>query len=127
MAELMRPSPMNATFMTFSLCACPFRTTGLHFARASALSVRLSELTLHPVELAADIVDDVAGLEVVRQHVPGVGLDLELARQRFRLVEAQRVLDREPGGAEWSNLIEKDRNMEMGPPFARPRIFLPSG
>jgi hypothetical protein len=40
----------------------------------------LDKLAPDPVELAADIVDDVAGLQTVWQHVPGVGLDLEVAR-----------------------------------------------
>jgi hypothetical protein len=38
----------------------------------------LFELPAHPFELAADIVDDIAGLEMIGQHVPGVSLDFEL-------------------------------------------------
>src|SRR5439155_17079178 len=44
------------------------------------------QLPAHPFELAADIVDDVAGLQMIGQHVPGVGLDLKLPRQRHSLV-----------------------------------------
>ena len=89
MAWPMRPGPMKPTFMVAS--------------RFSAFT--LLQLTLHPFDLAAHVVDDVAGLEVVGQHVPGVGLDLELARQRLRLVEPQRVLDGEAGGPE----VRRDR------------------
>jgi hypothetical protein len=38
-----------------------------------------AELAAHPVEFAANIVDNVAGLEIVGQHVPRIGFDLELA------------------------------------------------
>src|SRR6476469_9380797 len=85
-------------------------------SKAGDRSTNSTQLATHPVEFAAHIVDDVAGLEVVGQHVPGVGLDLELPRQRPRLVEPQRILDREPGGAERSDLLEENRNVEVGAP-----------
>src|SRR5262245_3744798 len=102
----MRPSPMNPTFMKLSPSA---------------------ELAAHPVELAADVIDDIAGLEVVGQHVPGIGLDFELSRQRLDLVETQRVLDGETRGAERPEIVEEDRNVEVGAPFARSRVLLPGG
>src|SRR5262249_46026123 len=102
--------PMNPTFMT----SLP----------ALALS---DELAAHPFELAADIVDDIAGLQILRQHVPGIGLDFELARQRLLLVEAQRLLDGKARGAERTAIVEEDRPVEMRAPFARAGILLPGG
>src|SRR3954463_12398567 len=40
---------------------------------------RRDELRAHPLELARDVVDDVARLELVGQDVPRVRLDLQLA------------------------------------------------
>src|SRR5208282_6586063 len=102
----MRPSPINPTFMAPLLRA---------------------ELAAHPVDLAADIVDDVAGFEVFRQHVPGIGLDFELPRQRLLLVKAQRVLDGEARRAKLPEIVEENRDVDMDAPLARPRLFLKSG
>src|ERR1051326_6596082 len=104
----MRPVPMKPTFMANPRYA-----------------VALLKLTFDPFDLARDVVDDVAGLQMLRQHVPGVGLDLELTRQRLRLVEFQRVLDGEARGAELAQVVEEDRHMEVRPPFARAGILLP--
>ncbi len=57
------------------------------------------------------------------QHVPGVGLDFELPRQRLLLVKAQRVLDGEARGAELPEIVEEHRHVEVGAPFARARIL----
>src|SRR3989304_2054112 len=92
----MRPAPMNPTFMVFP-SGC--------------------ELTANPFELARDVVDDVAALQVLGQHVPGVGLDLELARQRLRLVEPERVLYGEARRAPLSQAVEEDRNVAPGGPL----------
>src|SRR5687767_772871 len=46
----------------------------------------LHELPLHPVQLAGHVFDDVASLEVIRQHVPRVGFDFEMRRERRLLV-----------------------------------------
>src|SRR5512138_18119 len=51
-------------------------------ALSMAPPLRSRQLTPHPLELAADVVDDVPGLDLVREHVPRVGLDLELPRER---------------------------------------------
>src|SRR5208282_1783326 len=102
----MRPSPINPTFMMFTPSA---------------------ELAAHPFDLPADIVDDVAGLEVFRQHVPGIGLDFELARQRLCLVKAQRVRDGEARGTKRPEIVEKNRDVDMDAPFARPRRLLEGG
>src|SRR4029079_613609 len=90
-----------------------------------ALSLRLSELTLHPVELAADVVHDIAGLQIVRQHVPRIRLDLEGARQRLRLVELARVLYVIARVAEWAEVFEEYRHVEVGAPFARTGVLFP--
>ena len=50
-----------------------------HLHRSVSQRPCLDELTLDPIELALHVVDDRAGLHRVRQHVPRVGLDLELA------------------------------------------------
>src|ERR1700681_289685 len=60
----------------------------------------LTQLAAHPFEFAADVIDDIAGLQIFRQHVPGIGLDLELARQWLHFMEAQRLLDGKARGAE---------------------------
>src|SRR5580700_10374862 len=91
----------------------------------SSWRVLSGELPAHPFELAAHVVDDVAALQVLRQHVPGVGLDLKLARQGLRLVEAECVLDGEARGAERAEVVEKNRHVEVGTPFARSRRLLP--
>src|SRR5579883_162341 len=106
MASPMRPSPMNPTFMN---------------------ALRSNELAAHPVELAADVIDDVAALEALGQHVPGVGLHFEMARQRLCLVEAQRLGDGEPRGAERAEIVEENRDVNVGAPLARPRILLERG
>src|SRR5437763_17205063 len=107
MALPMRPAPIKPTFM------------------ASLRLADLLQLSADPFDFARDIIDDVAGLEMVRQHVPGVGLDLELARQRLRLVEFQRVLDGEARGAELAEVVEEHRHVEMRAPFARSGVRLP--
>src|SRR5579863_3956461 len=108
MAEPMRPSPINPTFMTILL------------AKRRAAS---NQLPAHPFELAANVIDDVALLEVVRQHVPGIGLDFEMARQRLCFMETQAVFDGKARGAELPEIVEEDRHVDVGPPFPRPRIL----
>jgi hypothetical protein len=51
----------------------------------------LNQLPLHPFELAADVIDNVVRFRALGQHVPGVGLNFEMARDRLFLVQAQRV------------------------------------
>src|SRR5271156_6787850 len=87
----------------------------------------LHELPAHPVELAANIIDDVAGLERVGQHVPGVSLDLEMTRQRLLLVKTQSVLDGETCRAELPEIIEEHRDVNVRAPFARPAWILLEG
>ena len=87
----------------------------------------LHQLPAHPVELAADIVDDVAGLEAVGQHVPGIGLDFQMPRQRLLLVEAQRVLDGKPRGTELAEIVEEYRHVNVRAPFALARRILLEG
>src|SRR5437763_7076468 len=101
MALPMRPAPIKPTFM------------------ASLRLADLLQLSADPFDFARDIIDDVAGLQMIRQHVPGVGLDLELTRQRLGLVEFQRVLDAEARGAEFAEVVEEHRHVEMRAPFAR--------
>src|SRR5690349_18159233 len=96
-------------------------------SRATPRGVRkeiLHELAAYPVDLAADVFDDVAGLQAVRQYVPGIGLDFKLVRQRPLLVKAQRIGDGEARGAELAKIVEEHRDVDVDAPFARPRIFL---
>src|ERR1700746_1984403 len=94
-------------------------------SRSVSLRRPSAQLPAHPFELAADIVDDIAGLEIFRQDVPGVSLDFELTRQRFFLVKAQRLLDRKARRAERAKIVEEYRNVKVCAPFARTGIFLP--
>src|SRR5574342_609629 len=103
-ARSIPPAPINPTFMVFP--------SG-------------SELAANPLELARDVVDDIAGLQVLGQHVPGIGLDLELARERVRLVKPERVLDRKACRPELPQAVEEHRNVKMGAPLARPRVPSP--
>src|SRR5690349_21190371 len=97
----MRPRPMKPTFMASD------------------------QLSFHPLKLASDVVDDVAGLEVIGQHIPRVGLDLEMGRQRRLLVDGECLLEGEARGAEGSaEIIEEDRNVEMRAPLARARVLV---
>src|SRR5277367_2963197 len=97
----MRPSPINPTFMALLLNdPHPIRYADRPPPFRGRIKPCSDELAAHPVELAADIVDDVVRLQAVRQHVPGVGLHLEMMRQRHLLVEAQRVGDGKARGAE---------------------------
>src|SRR5919109_3824887 len=102
----MRPRPMNPTFMVL-------------------LPSRSDELAADPFDLALYVFDDVAGLQIVRQHVPGIGLDLELRRELVVLVEAQRVLDREARGPELAEVVEEHRHVHVRAPLARTRIVVP--
>src|SRR5690606_8973460 len=73
----------------------------------------LYQLVAHPLELARHVIDDVARLQVLGQHVPRVRLDLEMRRELVRLVELQRVLDREAGRLEVAEIIEEHRHVEV--------------
>ena len=59
--------------------------------RQDAIDATLHALALDPLELAADVFDDVAGLEVIGQDVPGVGFDFEMAAEWRLLVHRQRL------------------------------------
>jgi len=48
----------------------------------------LQQLSFDPLEFAADIVDNIAGFQAVREHVPCIGFDLELQRCRIRFVKS---------------------------------------
>src|SRR6186713_185472 len=109
----MRPRPMKPTLI---MNLCKFKVESTFY---------LDELPLDPLQLARDVVDDVARLEVRGQHVPGVGLDLEMRGERGLLVDGERLFEREAGRAEGAAEIgEKDRHMEMRAPFARPGILV---
>src|SRR4029077_3817244 len=47
--------------------------------------------------------------------------------QRLLLVKAQRLLDRKARRAERAEIVEKNRHVKMGPPFARAGVLLPGG
>ena len=101
----MRPRPTKPTFMMLSReCS--------------------HELPAHPLNLTADIVDNVARLQMVWKHIPGVGLDFKLARQRSRLVKFQCFLERKTRGTEWAEIVEKDRHVKMSAPFAWARVLI---
>src|SRR6201981_2580706 len=95
-------------------------------SRSVSLRRPSAQLPAHPFELAADIVDDIAGLQIFRQDVPGVGLDFELTRQRFFLVKAQRLLDRKARRTERAKIVEEYRHVKVRAPFPRSGILLPS-
>src|ERR1022692_915554 len=119
----MRPSPMNPTFMALlllvehDLFGKPHPTRRIKSGGQAFPDHALDELAAHPLKFPANIVDDVAGLEAIGQHVPSIGLDLEMAREWFLLVKAQRVLDGEAGGAELAEIVEENRNVDVGAPF----------
>src|SRR5690349_7207991 len=85
---------MKPTFICFLLPTESARVLVL-CSTLSHRTMRSNELTLDPIELALHVVDDVAALHRRGQHVPRVGLDLEMRRELVLLVELQRVLDRE--------------------------------
>jgi hypothetical protein len=63
---------------------------------------------------------------MVGEHIPGVGFDFEVGRQRRLLVDRQRLLQPEPRRAESvAQLRQEHRHMEMGPPLPRARVLLP--
>src|SRR4029453_1108421 len=83
----------------------------------------LRELPLDPIQLAGDIFDDVARFEVSREHVPRIGFDLEMRRERCLLVDGERLLQRKARRAEGTaEVVEEHRHVEVRPPFPRPRI-----
>src|SRR5690348_16625067 len=89
------------------------------------LSQKLEQLSLNPFQFLADIVHDVAGLQVIGQDVPCVGLDLELTGDRIRFVESQSVLDGEPSRAKRPEIIEENRDVNVCTPFTRTGVGLP--
>src|SRR5512137_2052210 len=95
-----RPRPMKPTFM--KSCSC--------------------QLPEHPFDLPAHIVDDVAGLQVIGQYVPGIGLNLKLTRQGFLFMHLQRFLESETCRTEGAQVVEEHRNMKVRAPFARARV-----
>src|ERR1700746_2056130 len=96
-------------------------------SRSVSLRRPSAQLPAHPFELAADVVDDIAGLQIFRQDVPGVSHDFELTRQRFFLVKAQRLLDRKARRTERAKIVEKYRHVKVRAPFARPGVLFPGG
>src|SRR5688572_11411391 len=97
----MRPRPMKPTF------------------------IALRQLPLDPIHFAADVFDDVAGLEVIGKHVPGVSLDLQVRGERRFLVERQRLLERVPRRPERAKVVEEDRDMKVRAPVARTGVLVP--
>src|SRR5688500_2396868 len=85
----------------------------------------LQQLTLDPVDLAGDVFDDVTRLEMLGQHVPRVGFDLEVRRERRFLVERQRLLEREARRPERAQIVEEHGDVEVRTPFARTGILVP--
>ncbi len=93
--------------------------------RTRARPPACAELVEDPGELALDVLDDVAGLELRRQDVPGVRLDLDLIRQRCGAMLGQRFGDGEPRRAEAVEVVEEHRDVEVGAPLRR-RLPVPS-
>src|SRR5688500_15713460 len=80
--------------------------------------MRLSaQLPSNPLDLLADVVDDVAGFQTVWENVPCIRFDLELPRKGIRFVEPQGVLDGKTGCSEGADVVEEDRHMDVGSPF----------
>src|SRR5829696_8600616 len=77
----------------------------------------------HESELAGDVVGLRAGLELLRQHVPGIGLDLEMRREMLRAQRPQGCEKRVLGRAELAEIGEEHRHVAMDAPFAlRPAL-----
>src|SRR5690606_24184918 len=92
MACPMRPSPMKPILIDSSRRrAGRFECSRAHAEARGELALgacplgraaeSAEQLALDPLELASDVIDDVAGLQVLRQHVPRVRFDLEVRRQ----------------------------------------------
>src|SRR5450759_5167156 len=93
-----RPRPIKPTFM--KSCSC--------------------QLPQDPFDLAANVIDDGASLQMIGQYIPGIGLNLKLRRQRLLLVHFECLLDSEACGTEIAaQVVQKNRDVKMSPPFAR--------
>src|SRR5215469_15334363 len=83
------------------------------------------QLSTHPFNFAADIVDDVARLEMLWKHIPGICLYFKLARKWGLFMKFQGFLESKPRGAESAQVVQEHGNVKMGSPLSRPRICLP--
>src|SRR5436853_5957229 len=102
----------------------------VHETPKTALFASLTshQLPTHPFDSATDVVDDVAGLQMIGQHVPRIRLNLKLARQRFLFVHLERLFESKACRPEQATqVIEEHRNMEVRAPFARAWIRLARG
>src|SRR5688572_30990941 len=82
------------------------------------------DLALYPINFAGHVLHYVASLQVVGEHVPGVGLDLQVVGKRRLLVERQRLLQREARRAERPEVVEEYRHVKVGAPLTRPWVLL---
>src|SRR6185312_10043787 len=80
------------------------------------------QLVPDELQLTRDVVGDVTVLESVGEYVPGVGLDLEVIRQRHLSVKPQRLLDRVSRRAERADLLQKNRHVEVGAQLCGSRV-----
>src|SRR5918997_1124940 len=96
----------------------PSRSSVPTEAGARVVTALIRELLENKRQLARDIVRLRSRLQAVREHVPGIGLDLEMRRERLRSQRPQRrnevVLRRAPR----PELLKKDRHVTMDPPLA---------
>src|SRR3954467_14960906 len=72
----------------------------------------------HESELAGDVVGLRAGLELLRQYVPGVGLDLDMRREMLRIQRRQSGQKRVLRRGELAEIGEEHRHVAMDAPFA---------
>src|SRR3954451_16322878 len=83
---------------------------------ARTVTALIPKFLQHERQLASDVVSLGAGFQLFRQDVPGVGLDLEMGRERRGLERPQRLDQRPLGRAERAEIREKDRDMAMDAP-----------
>src|SRR5215207_2587018 len=69
----------------------PSRSSVPRDGGARAVIALIRELLHNKCQLAGDIVGLRAGLQAVREHVPGIGLDLKMRRERLRSQGPQRA------------------------------------
>src|SRR5918995_5855224 len=68
-------------------------------------------------KLARDVVRFRASFQVPREHVPGVGLDLEMGRERLRPHPAKRRHENVLGRAEVAEALKEDGHVAMDAPL----------
>src|SRR3954451_1559095 len=87
-------------------------------ARARVVLALMREFLQDEIQLAGDIVRLRAGLKVRREHVPGVGLHLEVGRERVGSERVQRVEEGVLRRADLAEVAQEDWDVAMHAPLA---------